>query len=281
MGIGTITVLVNKMWILKKFNNWWWQKHPPEQVKYYKTKETEKGRLIMTDDGLKMDIRGEKYALPHFPRGHLLANPYYHTPMSVMKHRIKNEIFNWAWAELDKGTPKDQIIDEVKNRLFNDIYGIMYEQRYDIASYEKMCPMVREVWRAMTKLEKENDNIRKLKEMLCHIMQEDDGYRFRVQFLTEYFNPGSWWFKLLRRSKVKYLKIALDNLVHAEVVGDMRGRIKLLTRIVMLVLEDERTLYWFNRLCDEIDWSKIKLSKADRYYARGKWFRPDQRVYDY
>ena len=39
MGIGTITVFVNKMWLLKKFNNYWWQKHPPEAVKYYKTKE--------------------------------------------------------------------------------------------------------------------------------------------------------------------------------------------------------------------------------------------------
>lgn len=267
------------MWIIKKFNNWWWKSHPPDSVRYYKTKQTEKGRLKLTDDGIQMDIRGEKYMFPGFPRGHLLTNQYYNTPMSVMKHRIKNEIFNWAWAELDKGTPKEQIISQIKRVLFTEIYGIMEQQKYDICSYERMCPAVREIWRAMSKLE--NDKIQKLKEMICHIMQEDDGYRFRVQFLTEYFNPSSWWFKLLRKNNFKGLIFALKKLEEAEVLGDMKGRIKLLRRVIELLLSDEQVMYWFDKLTKELNWNKLKLSKADRYYARGKWFKPDTKRYDY
>lgn len=269
------------MWLIKKFNNWWWKNHPPEAVQYYKTQQTTRGRLRMTDKGLVMDMQGEKYPLATFPRGHLLTNPYTNTLMSQLKHKIKNDIFNWAWAELEKGTPHWAIIKVVKEKLFGEIYSIMELQKYDISSEDKMCVAVREIWRAMGILEKENKNIKKLKEIICHICQEDDAYRFRVLFLTEYFNPSNWWFKLLRKDNFKGLKLALEQLERAEVLDDMKGRIKLLRTILLLALEDKGFRYWFDRLCKEMDWNKLKLSKADRYYARGKWMKIDIKNYEY
>ena len=267
--------------LLKLFYNWWWRKYPPESVKYYKTQQFEKAKLILTDEGIKMQIRGEKYPFPGFPRGHIMTNPYSFSNFSVLKHKIKNEIFNWAWAELEKGTSNQEIVKEIKKRLFGEIYGIMEKSKYDMFPYDKMSVAVRELWRAMTILEKENPKIGKLKEILCFILQEDDGYRFRVQWLLDYFNPSSFWFKLFRKNNLKYFKIALTYLEHAEVLEDMKQRIKLLLTILLLLLEDESIRYYFNLLCQEMNWNKLKMSKADKYFARGKWFKADYKIFSY
>ena len=260
--------------LLKLFHNYYWRKHPPEMVRYFKIKESEKARLILTDEGLKMDIRGEKYPFPGFPRGYLLTNDYQFTNLAVLKHRIKNDIFNYAWAELEKKTDKIELIKELKQRLFGEIYEIMQKSEYDILPPDKMCPAIRELRRAMSVLEKGNDNIRKLKEILCFILQEDDSYRFRCQFLLNYFKPKN-------KKRLKLFELALKHLENAEVLEDMKGRIRLLRRILLLGLTDEKILYWFGRLCKEVKWKKLKLSKADKYFARGKWLKIDYKTYSY
>ena len=58
--------MINK--ILKLWHNYWWRKHPPEQVKYYKTQQFEKARLIMTDEGIIFNIDGEEFIRGRFSR---------------------------------------------------------------------------------------------------------------------------------------------------------------------------------------------------------------------
>lgn len=267
---------------LKIFYNWWWQKHPPEQVKYYKTQEYEKAKLIMTDEGIKMQIRGEKYPFPGFPRGHILTNPHFHTNFSILKHRIKNEIFNYAWEELEKGEKYYlEIVQEIKKRFFGEIYKVMKKSKFDMLPQEKMCVAVRELWRAMTELEKEYPETYKLKEILCFILQEDDGYRFRIQWLTNYFNPNSFWHKFFRKDNVKQFEIAWQQLENAEVLDDMKGRVRLWRRILLFILQDYGAKDYFDLLCKTMNWNKFKMSKADKYFCRGKWFKCDYKIYDY
>jgi len=262
-------------YFIKKWRDWWWRKHPPEMVRYFKKQQWEKAKLIKTNDGLKMQIKGEKYPFPGFPRGHILTTPHEHTNLSVMKHRIKNEIFNYAWGELEAGHHPE--IDECSKRLYGDIWKVMEKSKYDVLPLDKCCKMVKELWRAMTVLEKKykSDNIRKLKEMLCFIFQEDDGYRFRFQWLTDYFYPRFW------KNNIKDFEMALEMLEHAEVVEDMKGRARLWRRILMLFLKEGSFKHLFLELCHEVDWRKIKLSKADRYFLRGKWFKADYKTFSY
>ena len=283
MVVGIYIANANMIDKLQKlFYNWWWQKHPPEQVKYYKTQQFAKGKIILTNEGIKMQIKGEKYPFPGFPRGHILTNPYSFTNLAVLKHKIKNRIFNYAWEELEKGKMYQlEIVAECKRRLFGEIYDIMEKSKYDVFPYEKLCPMVKELWQTMTKMEELNSNIRKLKEILCFILQEDDGYRFRVQWLLNYFNPSSFWSKLFKRNNLKYFKLALTHLEQAEVLEDMKERIKLLRTILLLLLEDENIKTYFNILCYQMNWNKLKMSKADKYFSRGKWFKTDYKIYNY
>lgn len=239
-------------------------------VSYFKTKETEKARLRLTDEGLQMEIKGEKYPFPGFPRGHILTSEFRFTNLAVMKHRIKNEIFNYAWDRLEKGETEG-LKTELKKRLFNDIYPLAEKMKYDMLPPEKMCRVARELWRAFSALEKENDNIRKFKEILHWPMQEDDGYRFRMQWLFNYFKPR----------RIKTFELALHKLEEAEVLEDMKGKIRLLRRILLFALEDERIMYWFKRFWKEVDHKKLKLTKADKYFLRGKWFKCDHKIYSY
>ena len=47
------------------------------------------------------------------------------------------------------------------------------------------------------------------------------------------------------------------------------------------VLEDEIVGTLFDIFVKEVDWNKVKLSKADKYYFRAKYFKVDHPVYDY
>ena len=49
----------------------------------------------------------------------------------------------------------------------------------------------------------------------------------------------------------------------------------------MLALEDENIKKYFIALFKEIDWKKVKLTKADKYHFRGKWFRCDLKYLEY
>ena len=68
---------------------------------------------------------------------------------------------------------------------------------------------------------------------------------------------------------------------HAEVVGDMKEKIVLLRRILLLILEDDTVLNLFNKFIKEVNWKKLKLSKADKYFFRAKYFKCDYPEWEY
>jgi hypothetical protein len=61
----------------------------------------------------------------------------------------------------------------------------------------------------------------------------------------------------------------------------MKDKIKLLRRVLMAVLEDPKARYFFTRFFHEMDWKKVKLTKADKYHFRGKWHRVDLDLFEY
>ena len=74
---------------------------------------------------------------------------------------------------------------------------------------------------------------------------------------------------------------AMKMLAHAEVIGDMKERVRLWRRILLLMLEDETIRNLFEKLCKEIDWKKVKLSAGDKYHFRGKYFKVDYPYLEY
>ena len=103
----------------------------------------------------------------------------------------------------------------------------------------------------------------------------------RFQWITQIFNPSAWWFRLLLLNPVKYWEMALIELENAEVVGDMKERIRLFRRVTLLLLEDKRIIKLFKEFCKEVDWSKLKLSEADKYHFRAKYFKVDLDRFEY
>lgn len=239
-----------------------------EMVKYWKTKDSVQAKVTRGKDGsLMMWMEGEKYPFPGFPRGHLLFGS-----LSPLKHQIKNQIFNESWAKLEAGEPREEIINDIKSKLHGPIAEISENSKYDMLKMSSMCPAVREICRAWTKVSPDTADLR---DYLCFILQEDDGYRFRVQWLVTWFG---WTMKL---NPVKHFDKALAMLEHGEVIGDMKERQRLLRRILMLYLEDPQARENFIKLFKEIKWSKVKLTKADKYYFRAKYFKCDLDVLEY
>jgi len=248
-------------WIQKKFNDWWWKKHPPEMVKY---DDVARGMILSTKDGLKMRIEGEKYLYPGFPRGHVLTSDYYFTDFSKLKHGIKNNIFNYIWYELEKGRDKNEIREEVIEN-WKEIYEIMKKLKYDVLPMHKCCRAVRE-------LSKGNCEgvFKQIVEVMCFIFQEDDAYRFRFQWIKNYF-----------KNDIKSFENALIQMENAETSDDMKGRVRLWRRGIMFLLEDERVRKNFETWIKSLNWRKLKLSKEDKYYFRRKYFKCDFPVYSY
>jgi len=75
--------------------------------------------------------------------------------------------------------------------------------------------------------------------------------------------------------------MALGELEHAEVIGDMKERQRLLKRILLLIMEDAKIQDLFNKFYKELDWNKVVLSKADKYHFRGKYFKVDWDKFSY
>lgn len=259
-------------------------------VGYWKTSDSLAAIITQNEDGATVMRMGEgekreKYDFPGFPRGYLLFGNYRgtgHGALSVLKHEIKNQLFNETWALLEE-SKEEEAVSQFKSKLQN-IFKITKDLEYEMLPPEKMFSGVRELWRAMTVLEKrhpESKMINPLKETLTFIMSEDDAYRFRVFWLTEIFNPSKWWFKLFFRNPIKDFEIALEELEHAEVIGDMKGRIRLLRRVLMAVLKDERIKSLFLELCREVDWNKLRLSEGDKYHFRAKYFKVDLNLFEY
>lgn len=239
-----------------------------EMVKYWKTKEAVEAKVTKAEDGSTvMYLQGEKYPLATFPRGYILLGY-----LSKVKHEIKNQIFNESWRKLEGNVNKKDIIVDIKHKLLNDLALLFEPLRYDILPPVAMTPSVREIHRAWSKV---SPQTYKLRDYLCFILQEDDAYRFRVQWLFQWFGP------LFKINPVKSFDYSLKMLEHGEVIGDMKERMRLLRKILMLALEDESIKKEFIRLFREIKWSKVKLTKGDKYFFRGKYFKVDLKYIEY
>lgn len=254
----------------------------PDMVKYWKTGDAVAAALTEAPEGhYVMIMEGEKYPFPGYPRGSLLFGS-----LSPLKHWIKNLIFNDTWKLLDEKVDDEEIIRVLKQDSLEEIFKIGEVLKYDMVPFEKLVPPVKELWRAFEKVESQvsgdtKRRVRKLKEIMCFIMQEDDAYRMRLQFVAQFFNPNSFWRKITRRSIEKDFELALTLLEHAEVVGDMKERVRLLRRVCLFVIKDQGIGHCFNLLCKEIDWNKIKLTEADKYFLRAKWFKADYPYLEY
>lgn len=258
-----------------------------EMVKYWKKMDSAPAKVITNKDGeLVMQIQGEKYPSPGFPRTFFLFGA-----LSKLKHEIKNQIFNDSWYALERGESKEQVIarikkillDGIKVRDTSPIAGVKYNEGDDLLEIcknemlppDKLYLPVREIWRAMTTLEKrhlKNRYIGPLKKIFTLIFQEDDSYRFRLLWIIQIFNPSAWWFFF---DPIEWFEKALCELENGEVVGDMQERIRLLRRILLLLLEDKGIRSLFLELCREMNWNKLKMSKADKYFFRAKYFFVD------
>lgn len=240
-------------------------------VQYWKFKEHCAAKVTKTNEGsIIMKMEGEKYPFPTFPRGHLLFGY-----LSKLKHEIKNQVFNISWHMLEHNYNKEFVIKYIKRKLQVDIRAIAEPLKYDVLPERAMCPSVKEIMRAWKVVSPETKSIR---DYLCLILQEDDAYRFRVQLLAEWYGYNGW---LMKRNPVKYFKKSLEMAEHMEVIGDMKERIRLLRRILLLVLEDKNIRDKFEKLFREINWSKVKMTKGDKYHARGKYIKCDYRLFDY
>ena len=240
-------------------------------VQYWKYKDSVPAKVVRSEDGsIIMKMEGEKQPFPTFPRGHLLFGK-----LSKLKHEIKNQIFNESWHQLEKGTHyRKDILEDIKRKWDGEITEIGESMKYEMLPEKSMCLSMRELYRAWTKVGGDPQ----MRDIITFILQEDDGYRNRFQWMVKYFNPSSWWFKLLKKDVVKEFDYAFEMLEHGEVINDMKERVRLVRIVMRVILEDSD---FFKRLCKEIDWNKVKLSKADMYHFRGKYFKCDYDILEY
>lgn len=81
---------------------------------------------------------------------------------------------------------------------------------------------------------------------------------------------------------VRELWRVLDELENAEVVPDMKARIRLIkTVLTFFFMEDDAYRFRFQWVLERLDMKKVKLSKEDKYYFRGKYFKVDHERFDY
>ena len=258
-------------------------------VQYWKYGDMARAKLTTLKDGsYAMAIEGEKYPLYVFPRGPVLFGP-----LAQLKFLAKNLIFNQTWKLLEEKKSSEEIMAYVLNVALPVILKEIEKSKYDMFPPEKLCPSVRELWRALTIVEQEipDQEARKqfeiLKRGITFFFQEDDAYRFRLQWLAKYINPRNSWrrlYYLLSRKTYSFkneLKTVLEFLDHAEITPDMKGRSALIKRIVLFLLDDPNFYALIERIVGELDWKKLCLSKADTYYFRGKYFKVDLDHYDY
>ena len=236
-------------------------------VKYWKTGEAVQAKVMNIDGVSYMKMEGEDYLFPGFPRGYILFGK-----LSKLKHEIKNQVFNWAWGQLEEGRPNWAVVEDLKRIVFPNVFSILKDHKYDMVPPEAMVPAVREVHRAWTKAVPGKLSYQ-LRDAFCYIIQEDDGYRFRVQWAVQFFSK---W-----RNPVRCFEKAMDMLEVAEVIGDMKERERLWKRTFMLMLSDARIRSAFLKFYKECDWNKVVLSEGDKYFFRGKYFKVDLDKFDY
>ena len=258
-------------------------------VQYWKTGDIARAKLVVLEDNsYAMLIEGEKYPLYGFPRGPVLFGP-----LAKLKHLGKNLLFNQVWKMLEE----KQSEEEITNYVFKVALPVVLEEirkmKYDMFPPEKLCPAVRELWRAFSVIEsriqdsQSREEFKTLKEGVTFFLQEDDAYRFRVQWAAKYINPKNPWRRMyyfLTRKKYSFnkeLESVFEFMGNAEIVPDMKGRAVLIKRVFFFFLQDSSFCQLLEDIVKEINWKKLYLSKADRYYFRGKYFKVDLENFDY
>jgi len=239
-----------------------------EMVQYWKSGESIAAKVTKSAGAIIMRMEGEKYNFPGFPRGHLLFGK-----LSKLKHELKNQVFNESWALLEKGKTAEDVVVYVRHEAMPNIYAHLDESRYDLIPPQSMVPAVREFYDAWTRV----GGNPKIRDLITYILQEDDSYRFRFQWMTDYMYPRLMGIIDCR----KLLEKGLVWLENAEVIGDMKERVRLVRRVLMTLLEDDDNRAFLNKFFREMQWRKIRLSKADKFYFRGKYFKVDLDKFDY
>lgn len=237
-------------------------------VEYWKTRESVQAKLMKAKDGSTvMQMDGEKEVFPGFPRGHILYGR-----LSKLKHEIKNQIFNDSWANLENGATAELVVNNIETIALPNIFQLFEESKYDLMPPARMSPAVREIHRAWTKIAKSPMSL-KLRDIFCHIIQEDDAYRFRVQWAAQFFKPRPWADNLWR------LEQSMRFMENAEIIDDMKERQRLWRRIFLVWLGHHRDQ--FEAFVKEVDWKKVRMSESDKYFFRGKWFKVDLDKFEY
>lgn len=229
-------------------------------VSYWKTKDAVEAKVMVMPEGhMVMQMEGEKYPFPGHPRGMLLYGK-----LSPLKHQIKNKIFNEAWALLEAGTPDEEIRSHLA-AAWEEIYILAETTRYDQVPYERLTPPVKELYRSMTKVGVDH----RLRDIIVFILQEDDAYRMRFQWLVKFFPKFG-------RPTLKHFVKSLYMAEEAEMVGDMKERQRLFRRIFLFQIGPT-----FMAFLKETDWKKVGLTKADKYFFRAKYYKVDYPEYEY
>ena len=246
-------------------------------VRYWKTSDSAVAKVFTDKNGVTvMKIEGEDELFEGFPRGHLIINtPDVYSDFSKLKHEIKNQIFNESWAMIEAHRPFEEVIGHIKSKVTKDLKPFYEPLRYDAIPPEKMAIPVREIWRVLNKMSLKEPKIQWLKDAFTLILQEDDAYKNRLCWMVSLLKPRFWY------DPVKLLKLYLDELENAEVIGDMKERVRLWRRIILYALNDPYILKLYKEFYKEIDWNKLKLSKADRYHFRAKYFKTDWLLFEY
>lgn len=220
------------------------------------TADAVEAKLVQAPEGhYMMYMQGEKYPFPGYPRGSLLFGK-----LSPLKHQIKNKIFNETWRMLEEKVPEHEIRAYLY-KAWEEIFTLAEETKYDQVPFERLVPPMKELYRAMTKVGIDN----RLRDLVIFILQEDDAYRMRFQWIAKFF--PKW-----RKPTVKHMVKGLSMLEHAEIVGDMKERQRLFKRIFLFMACDS---YTFKAFLEELDWKKVGLTKADLYFLRAKYFKAD------
>ena len=225
---------------------------PAEMVSWWKYKESVQAKVTTAKDGSYiMWMEGEKYPFPGYPRGHLIVNePGKFSPYSKLKHTIKTEIFNKNWWRLERGEAIQLEVSEIEK--------LVHELRYDMMPHEKCAPAVREI--------AENLTHPLWRTILRAIFQEDDAYRWRFQWMARYLD---------KKDPIGSFDKAMEMLEHAEVIDDMKERIRLIRRVLLALWKDPTyAKYWID-FVQNVDLKKIQLTKADKYFFRAKYFKVD------
>lgn len=81
---------------------------------------------------------------------------------------------------------------------------------------------------------------------------------------------------------IREMARVFDKMEHMEIQEDMKARMRLLKKVVLWFLqEDDAYRFRAQYFLSEINQNKVKLSKADKYWARAKYWKCDYDRFDY